>query len=172
MTFKSLLSAVPLSLLIATAAVAAEAKVRITVPDDTIVSVQLIEPVTSGENHIGDLVDFKTVDTVSAGGYVIIASNAKGRGRVVKVDPAGGHGHAGTVEIVVDYVFAVDGFKIKIKDTPFRQEGQKARGGATVAGIFTYGLASNAVRGGEASFNTTRTLAVHVDGTVHVSSTI
>lgn len=142
----------------------------ITVPDDTTVAVQLVSPVTSADNHVDDIVDLHVTDRVNVGGYVIIAANAKGRGHVTKIDPAGGHGHPGEIEIVLDYVYAVDGHKIKLKDTPIAQEGQKAHGGATVAGIFTYGLASNAVRGGEATINTTRTLEGHVDKTVHVTA--
>lgn len=43
---------------------------------------------------------------------------------------------------------------------------------ATVAGIFTYGIASNAVTGSEASITTTRTMTAHVDGNVHVTASL
>lgn len=145
--------------------------VVVTVPDDTLVSVQLATNVSSADNHVGDIFEVQVTDDVNAGGYLIITRSAKGRGHVVKIDPAGGHGHPGTIEVVIDYIFSVDGLKIKLKDSPLRQEGTKAKGGATVAGIFTYGLASNAVRGGEATLITTRTLETHVAGPVHVSST-
>jgi hypothetical protein len=148
----------------------ADPKVLVTVPDDTVVPVQLVQPVTSADNKVGDIFDVRVTEPVNAGGYVIIASNAKGRGHVTKIDRAGGHGHAGTVAVVIDYVYSVDGLKVRLKDAPTSQEGSKQRGGATVAGIFTYGIASNAVKGGEATLSTERIVQTHVDGTVHVTA--
>ena len=151
-------------------ATGATVNTRVIVPDDTVVAVQVTEQLTSAVNHAGDVFDINVTGAVSAGGYIVVAANAKGRGHVTKIDEAGGHGHPGTVEVALDYVFAVDGEKIRLKDTPIDQIGEKAHSGATVAGIFTYGLASNAIRGHDAIISPTRTLEAHVAGSVHVVS--
>jgi len=67
---------------------------------------------------------------------------------------------------------SADHGRIKLTDDPIREEGEKKRGVATVAGVLTYGLASNAIHGSEASINPTRTLTAHTDGTVHVMSSV
>jgi hypothetical protein len=143
---------------------------RVTIPDSTEVAVQLDTPVSSAVNNLDDVVNVHVVGAVNVSGYVVIANNAKGRGHVVKVDRAGGHGHAGTIVVVIDYVYAVDGLKIKLKSTPFLAKGDPTRGDANVVGFFTFGIGSNAVRGGDATLDASRLLVTSVDGTVHVAS--
>lgn len=146
----------------------ADAKTRVLVPDATAVPVHLIAPINSAENHVGDLVSFVTVSDVVVNGWVVVPAGSKGQGHITKIDQAGGHGHPGTLDIVCDWVFSADGGKIRLQSTPFEAVGKTSHGGATVAGIFTYGLASNAVRGGDAVINETRTLAAVIQGPVHV----
>ena len=153
-----------------TAGIAAGTPTVVTVPDSTEVVVQLDAPVTSSESRLDDIVNVHVVGAVNVSGYMVIANNAKGRGRVVKADPAGGHGHPGTIGIAIDYVYSVDGLKVKLKNVPFYAKGEQTRGDAAVVGFFTFGLGSNAVRGGDATLDTSRTLLTSVDGTVHVRS--
>lgn len=142
----------------------------VTIPDSTEVAVQLDAPVSSAESNLDDIVNVHVVGAVNVSGYMVIANNAKGRGHVIKVDRAGGHGHAGTIGVAIDYVYSVDGLKVKVKNVPFYARGEQTRGDATVAGFFTFGIGSNSVRGGDATLDTSRTLLTSVDGTVHVTS--
>jgi hypothetical protein len=127
-----------------------------------------VAAVNSSENHVGDIVEFVTTNDVVVNGWVVIPAGAKGQGHIVKIDLAGGHGHPGTLDMACDWVYSADGGKIRLQPTAFEAVGKTSHGGATVAGIFTYGLASNAVRGGDAAINETRTLQALVQGSVHV----
>ncbi|MGH7662111.1 MAG: hypothetical protein ACRENA_14495 [Vulcanimicrobiaceae bacterium] len=153
-----------------TPAFAAGTATRVTIPDSTDVAVQLDTPLTSAESNLDDVVNVHVVGAVNVSGYVVIANNAKGRGHVIKLVRAGGHGHAGSIVVVIDYVYAVDGLKVKLKSTPFLARGDQTRGDANVVGFFTFGIGSNAVRGGDATLDTSRMLVTSVDGTVHIAS--
>ena len=144
------------------------AQTRVLVPDATSVPVHLVAPVNSSENHVGDLVPFVTESDVVVSGWVIIPGGSKGEGHITRIDLAGGHGHPGTLDMVCDWVVSADGGKIRLQPAAFEAIGKTSHGGATVAGIFTYGLASNAVRGGDAVINETRTLNALIAGPVHV----
>lgn len=162
----SILSA---SLLLATQAMAAT---RVTIPDGTAIPFHLLAAVTTEENHVGDIVPIQTAGDVVVDGFIVVPDASKGECSVSKVEPAGGHGHPGTIEVTCSYIVSADHGRIKLRNTVFTQEGERKHGIATVAGIFTYGIASNAVHGNNASINTTRTLTAHIDGIVHVEATV
>lgn len=146
------------------------AATRVTVPDGTPIPFHLVSGVNTEENHVGDIVPISTVGDVVVDGWVVIPDASKGECQVAKVEPSGGHGHPGKIELTCTYVVSADHGRLRLQNAVISQEGEKKHGIATVAGIFTYGIASNAVHGNEASINTTRTMSAKVDGTVHVEA--
>ena len=149
----------------------AMAATRITVPDGTAIPFHVLSTVNTQDNHVGDVVPVQTVGDVIVDGWIVVPDASKGECQISKVEQSGGHGHPGSIELSCSYVVSADRGRLKLQSAAITQEGERKRGVATVAGIFTYGLASNAVHGNEASINTSRTLTAHVDGTVHVLAT-
>ena len=147
------------------------AATRVTIPDGTAIPFHLVAAVDTEENHVGDIVPIQSVGDVVVDGFIVVPDGSKGECAVSKVEHSGGHGHPGTIEVTCTYVVSADHGRLRLRNTVFTQEGERKRGIATVAGIFTYGIASNAVHGNKATINTTRTLTAHVDGIVHVEAT-
>lgn len=173
MKFHRLYSSVSAYLVIATLLThAASAATRVAIPDGTSIPFHLVSGVSTEENHVGDIVPISTVGDVVVDGWIVVPDGSKGECQVSKVEPSGGHGHPGTIQLACTYVVSADHGRLRLQNTVISQEGEKKHGIATVAGIFTYGIASNAVHGNQASINTTRTMAAKVDGNVHVEAVV
>ena len=115
---------------------------------------------------------------VVVNGWIVIAKGAPGQGEVISVDRAASHGHAGNLGLKFDYIYGVDGKKIRLTATNKTQEGDQ-RGGASSTATVTSTLllgpvglfAHNWVKGRDVTIDSSRTLDAFVDSTVHIAAT-
>jgi hypothetical protein len=155
----------------------ASAATRITIPGGTAVPIRLVDSIDSGSANVGDTFEFKADDNVVVNGYVVVARGAEGRGTVSSVERAGGHGHAGNLGLKFDYVYAVDGEKIRLEGVKKNKNGEGNAGAsstATIAGTLLLGpiglFAHNWVKGKNVTVDSSKVFTVFVSDTVHVVS--
>lgn len=136
----------------------------------------MVDTVDSGNANVGDTFQFKADDNVVVNGYIVIARGAPGHGTVTSVDRAGAHGHSGSLGIRLDYIYAVDGEKIRLDST--KKNGQQNSGAsstATIASTLLLGpvglFAHNWVHGKNVVLDPSKALSAFVSDTVHVVST-
>jgi hypothetical protein len=153
------------------------AATRVTIPGGTAVTIRMVDTIDSGTANVGDTFEFKADDDVVVNGYVVIARGAAGHGTVTKVDRAGTHGHPGSLGIQLDYVYAVDGEKIRLDTDNKNAVGEDKKGAsstATIIGYATLGIgglfAHNFVKGRNVTLDPSKTYSAFVDNTVHVVS--
>lgn len=155
----------------------ASAASRVTIPGGTPVPIRMVDSISSGNANVGDTFEFKADTDVVVNGYVVIARGAEGHGTVISVDRAGSHGHAGSLGVRFDYVYAVDGDKIRLTNTGKKNAGESAKGAsstATIASTLLLGpvglFAHNWVKGKNVTLDGSKPLTTFVDDTVHVVS--
>lgn len=147
----------------------------VTVPGGTQVPVKVVEPISSSNANVGDTFQIKTAKEVVIDGWIVIPKDSPGQGEVVSVDRAGSHGHPGKLGIQMDYVFSCDGGKIKLSNVSHATEGEGKHGAASTATVASYVLlgplgffAHNFVKGKDVTIDSSKTILLFVDSTVHV----
>jgi hypothetical protein len=150
---------------------------RVTIPGGTAVTIRMVDTIDSGTANVGDTFEFKVDDNVVVNGYVVIARGAAGKGHVASVDRAGTHGHPGSLGIKLDYVYAVDGEKVRLDSDNKKATGEEKKGAsstATIIGYATLGVgglfAHNFVKGRNVTLDPSKTYSAFVSDTVHVVS--
>lgn len=154
---------------------------KVVVPGGTPITFIVTDTVSSGSAKVGDTFQINAAQDVVVNGYVVIAKGAGGQGEVAKVDPAGAHGHAGSLGVQMDWVYAVDGNKIRLTAQPKTQQGQGSSGASSTTTIASYVLlgpiglfAHNFVHGHDVELNADNTtqhpLSAYVDSSVYVVS--
>jgi hypothetical protein len=110
-------------------------------------------------------------------GWLVIPAGSQGVGEVAHVENAGGNGRSGQLNLQFDYVYAVDGEKVRVTQTANATEGEQKKGAASTATIASYALlgpvglfAHNWIKGREASISPKTSIAIFVDDTVHVQA--
>lgn len=150
---------------------------RVTIPGGTPINIRMVDTIDSGNANVGDTFEFKADEDVVVNGYVVIARGAEGVGEVTKVDRAGTHGHPGSLGIQLDYIYAVDGEKIRLSTTNKTEVGEQRKGAASTATIIGYAtlgigglFAHNFVKGRNITLDPSKTFSAFVSDTVHVVS--
>lgn len=150
---------------------------RVTIPGGTPITLRMVDTIDSGTANVGDTFEFKVDDDVVVNGYVVIARGAAGKGQVTKVDRAGTHGHPGSLAIQLDYVYAVDGEKVRLSGENKTTTGEQKKGAASTATIIGYAtlgigglFAHNFVKGRNVTLDPSKTFSAYIDDTVHVVS--
>ncbi|MDQ6932996.1 MAG: hypothetical protein M3160_07450 [Candidatus Eremiobacteraeota bacterium] len=166
----------PLALALVVLPIIAFAGSRVTLPGGTPMKVRMVDSISSASATVGESFAFKADQEVVVNGWVVIAKDAPGQGEVVSVQRAGGHGHSGNLGVKFNYIYGVDGMKIRLS-TNAKHEGENRSGAsstATVASTILLGpiglFAHNMVRGHEVVLDGSRTLDAFVDGTVHIAA--
>jgi hypothetical protein len=147
----------------------------ITLPGGTAITVAASDKVSSATAKVGDTFNVKVTQAVVVGDDVVIAKGAGGQGEVLSVEQAGSHGHAGSLGIRLNWVYAVDGKKVRLSDQRKTDEGKGEAGVSSTVTIISWaflGLAGlfahNFVRGHDLELDDTHPLTAYVDATVHV----
>jgi hypothetical protein len=152
---------------------------KLVVPGGTPITFIVNDTVTSATAKVGDTFQINAAQDVVINGWIVVAKGAGGQGEVVKVDPAGAHGHAGSLGVQMDWVFAVDGNKIALTSQPKNQQGEGSSGSASTTTVVSYILlgpiglfAHNFVKGHDVELNTDNTtahpLSAYVNNSVYV----
>ncbi len=151
------------------------AATRVTIPGGTPVAVSLVQKLDSGTAKVGDIFNFAVDADVTANGWIVIPKGAGGQGEVVSVDRAGGNGHSGSLGLKFDFVYAVDGEKVRLSNASGNVRGEQKTGAAstaTIVGYATLGLGGlffhNWVKGRNVVLAPSKTFTAFVSRTVHV----
>jgi hypothetical protein len=149
----------------------------ITVPAGTKIAILADEEISSGSAKKGDVFGFTAANDLIVNGYIIVKKGAHGEGLVSSAEPSGSHGHAGRLGLQFDYIYAVDGAKIKLTDVPTTSEGEQRKGAsstATIIGAATLGVgglfAHNFVHGRDSVVRLGQTLSTYTGNAVHIRS--
>ncbi len=135
----------------------------LSIPDGTLITLYLMDDLSSKTNKPNDTVHFKVREDVRINGKVVIAWNAPAAGKVAIVGGRGLAGKAGSVNFTVDYVQAVDGSKIRVRGAPTVRGGSNKSVAAAAA--VAYGPAALLVmRGAHAEIRKGTMLSVYADG--------
>lgn len=141
----------------------------------TTVTVSLVEPVSSATADVDDQVAIVVRKPVVIKGYLFIAAGANGHATVTSAEHSAGNGSGGKLAISIDWVYAVDGGKIKLSQTNHASETGDTKGASSTATIATYLLlgplglfAHNFVHGKDVSISPKQNFVVFVDHDVHL----
>jgi hypothetical protein len=150
----------------------------IAVPGGTTLMVALTDRISSATAKVGDTFSIKAVSDVVLDGYVVIAKDAGGQGEILAVEKAGSHGHAGSLGVQIDWIYAVSGEKIRLSSQRKTDEGENKSGVSSTMTILSWALLGplglfthNFVKGHDFELDGTHPLQAYVDNTVHVTST-
>ncbi|HLJ83610.1 MAG TPA: hypothetical protein VKT51_05500 [Candidatus Eremiobacteraceae bacterium] len=156
----------------------ATAATVVTVPGGTQVPVQVVEPISSSNANVGDVFQITTAKDIVVNNWIVIPKGSPGQGEVISVDRAGSHGHPGSLGLQVDYVYSADGGKVKLSNISHANQAEGNSGAASTATIASYvvlgplGLfAHNFVKGKDLTIDSSKTILVFVDYTVHIKAT-
>ncbi len=83
-------------------------------PEGTVVSVQLVEDISSSSANAGDLVLFQTSAPVVVGNDTLVQKGTKATGRVTEAAPRKGMGKAGKLNFSIDYLNLPTGKNVKL----------------------------------------------------------
>jgi len=108
----------------------------VTIPDGTLLELELQKNVSSKTAEVGDLVDFAVVSKVVVDDVVVIEKGASARGRVVEVKRGRSFGRAGKLDIAIQDVLAIDSERIPLRASE-AAEGDGNTGKVTGAIIVT-----------------------------------
>lgn len=145
----------------------------------TPVTVQLVDKISSGTAAVGNTFAVKVAEDIVVDGFVAIPKGASGQGEVLSVERAGSHGHAGSLGIQMDWVYALDGEKVRLSSQRKSEEGESKAGVSSTMTIVSWAFLGlpglfvhNWVKGREIELDGTHPLQAYVDDTVHVVSTV
>ncbi len=151
----------------------------ITIVGGTQLMVHLVDPLSSGSAHAGDVVAIAASDDLVVDGWIVVAKGALGQADVTTVEGAGGNGHSGALGLKFDWVYGTDGMKIKLADAASHAGEHDKKGASSTATIATYALlgpvgffAHNFVKGKNATIEPTKALPCFVDTTVHINAKV
>ena len=159
------------------APVAPAAGTTVTIPGGTHLQVVPVDKVSSATANVGDTFAVQASQDVSVDGWVVIKKGAAGQGEVATVNPAGSHGSAGSLGVQLDWIYGVDGEKIKLTSQKNTQEGQGEKGKSSTVTIVSWALlgipglfAHNFVKGHDIELTAEHPLDGYVFDTVHIVS--
>jgi len=142
----------------------------------TPIKIALLQQIASNTAHAGDIVRFKSIDTVTSDGWIIVDKGALGEAEVLSAEGAGGNGHPGKMQLQFNWIYGADGLKLKLSDAAETSNGEASKGAASTASIASYlvlgplGLfAHNFVHGKDIIIKPDQKIQVYVAQTVHVT---
>jgi hypothetical protein len=141
----------------------------------TTVMVSLAEPISSATAEVDDQIAIVVRKPVVVKGYLFIAAGANGHATVTSAEHSAGNGSGGKLAFTIDWVYAVDGGKIKLSQTNHASETGDTKGASSTATIATYLLlgplglfAHNFVHGKDVTITPKQNFVVFVDHDVYL----
>jgi hypothetical protein len=148
---------------------------RIVLPGGTTISIVVADKISSANANVGDTFAIRASEDVVVDGWVAIAKGAAGQGQILSVDRAGSHGHPGSLGVQMDWIYAVDGDKVKLTSQQKTEEGQGEGGKSSTITILSWAFlglpglfAHNFVKGHDITIDSTHPLNAYVDDSVYV----
>ena len=103
-------------------------------PEGTVVSVQLMEDISSSSANAGDIIVFQTSAPVLVGNDTLVRKGTKATGRVTEASPRKGMGKAGKLNFSIDYLNLPTGKNVKLTGEQ-RVDGQTKVGTAVAEAV-------------------------------------
>lgn len=100
----------------------------------TVINVQLLQNLSSGENNAGDVIQFEVAEPVIVGNTVLVQKGAKVTGRVTLAEGRKGMGKAGKLDFTIDYLAMPNGKNIKLT-TELKTNGKNKTGAAIAQAV-------------------------------------
>ena len=148
---------------------------RVVLPGGTTISIVVADKISSANATVGDTFAIRANEDVVVDGWVAIAKGAAGQGQILSVDRAGSHGHPGSLGVQMDWIYAVDGDKVKLTSQQKTEEGQGEGGKSSTITILSWAFlglpglfAHNFVKGHDITIDSTHPLKAYVDDSVYV----
>ncbi len=148
------------------------------VPGGTSVPVHVLGEVSSSKVKDGDTFQVQAAQDVVVNGMVVVRNGALGQGTIGEVDQAGGNGHSGALTLNFDWIYSVDGGKIRLAQGAQKQAEDDRKGAsstATIIGFATFGIGGlfghNLAHGKEVKIDEKKVLNAFVANNVHVRAT-
>jgi hypothetical protein len=105
-----------------------------TISEGTIVTMKLMQDISSKTANEGDIIEFQLTEPIIVGDRVLVKAGAKITGKVTDSDRAKGLGKAGKLNFTIDYLYADNGKVIKLT-TEQKTEGKAKVGGAVAEAV-------------------------------------
>lgn len=109
-------------------------KIRVKIPERTVVPITLIQNLRGGDVMVGSSVDFKVTRNIIIDDYIVIKSGAPAYGSVTSAEEAGYVSAGGTIGLSTDYCKAIDGTKVYLKSI-LQHKGKSSMGANIAASI-------------------------------------
>lgn len=115
---------------------------EITLPKDNIVKIEFLEPLSTKQSRVGDIVNFKAADNLYVNDVLVLPKGSRGTGAIKKVSQPKIFGIDGKIDIQFVSIAGVDGTQIPV--TVGELSKQKAAsaagaGAATIGGLVILG---------------------------------
>lgn len=119
------------------------------IPAGTVVSVELVDALSSTTSHIGDTFRIRLVEPINIGGRDVAPAGTTGAGEVIDAAPSGFGGRQGKLIISARYL-EIDGRRVRIRGMQLTAAGADGANAALGVSMIPYvGLASIFMHGGE-----------------------
>ena len=139
--------------------------------------VHVVGTISSGSAKVNDVFQIQVAEDVSVNGMVVFRKGAGGQGHIIDSDSAGGNGHSGAISLAFDYVYAADGGRVQLSESPQKQSEEDRKGAsstATIIGFATFGLgglfAHNLAHGRQRTIDDKTVLSSFVESNVHIAT--
>jgi len=152
---------------------------EIVVPGGTPISVALTDKISSGTAKVGDTFGIRATRDIAIDGYVVVSKGAGGQGEVLAVEKSGSHGHAGSLGVRINWIYAVNGEKIRLANHSKTDEGENKSGVSSTMTILSWAILGpvglfthNFVKGHDMEIDSTHAIECFVDNSVHIVSSL
>ncbi len=149
----------------------------VALPGGTPIRVHLTTKLSSRTAFVGDRFGINVVNEVRVGNRLVIPAGAYGIGEIVSAENAGSNGNEGKLGLQFDYVYALDGQKVRLTQALSAVDGENKKGAASTLTVIMFPLfgasglfAHNFVKGAEAYIEPETAFPVAVEHTVQVDS--
>lgn len=116
---------------------------KVTIPDDQLIRVKLLDSINSGRSYAGQLIPYEVVNDIKIENSLVIPAGMKGNLHVSEIESAGKMGKDGEIKITFKELMMLDGTKLQVElDEEAQQENksQKLAIGASLLGTALFGL--------------------------------
>ncbi len=116
---------------------------KVTVPDDQLIRIKLLESIDSGQSYAGQLIPYEVVNDITIEDSLVIPSGIKGNLQVSEIESAGKMGKDGDIKISFKDLMQLDGSYLSVELNEEAQEenkSQKLAIGASLLGTALFGL--------------------------------
>lgn len=97
----------------------------------TVLTVQLMQDISSATNNEGDIIEFETTEPIIVGDKVLVFKGAKVHGKITESEKRKAMGKAGKLNFTIDYLTMPNGKNVKLS-SEMKASG-KNKAGAAVA---------------------------------------